>query len=191
MKNGKPAAVEVRLGSIDRSVFACHDAPAGAILARSWGTVIPQRTMHSVQLDFQTHLDIDAPLRYLNHSCEPNCGLLIQPHRKCIELHALRDVRRGEELCVDYATFEHEIDFVAQRCRCGSALCRGRVVGFKHLPPTHRKILLQQFGPYVAEHLRQLAAIGMEDWQESRPAHAANEVPGDLRPLMAQAGAAD
>ena len=46
----------------------------------------------------------------INHSCEPNCGLLGQ-----MLLVAMRDIARGEELCFDYATCDAS-DYDEFRC---------------------------------------------------------------------------
>jgi D-alanine-D-alanine ligase len=57
-----------------------------------------------------------------NHSCNPNtalCGL---------NLIALGDIRRGEELTVDYATLGNP-DAAAFECRCGASNCRGTIRG--------------------------------------------------------------
>ena len=77
---------------------------------------------------------LDPPLVYVNHSCDPNCGLLISREKEILQLHALRPLREGEELSIDYDSFEYEIHFMPEQCLCGSQNCRGRVRGFKHLP---------------------------------------------------------
>jgi len=65
----------------------------------------------------------DEPSKWdpINHSCDPNTWL------DGLNTYARRDVRRGEELTIDYATFC--IDNAAFECSCGSALCRGKVTG--------------------------------------------------------------
>src|SRR5690606_18204731 len=57
--------------------------------------------------------------RYINHSCEPNTFMRLTRDRA--EFYALRPIRRGEELTVDYGESHHEGRL---RCRCGSAHCR-------------------------------------------------------------------
>ena len=58
----------------------------------------------------------------INHSCEPN---LVSCIRKGHILYiSNREIKRGEELTVDYR-FSKEIETV--RCRCGSAQCRGAI----------------------------------------------------------------
>jgi hypothetical protein len=144
-------AVGVREGPLGLAVFARCDSPAGTLLARCGGRVGPERTQHSVQIDDDRHLDLDPPLRYLNHSCEPNGGLLIRRGQAQIELYALRPLQAGEEVTVDYATFEYETAFMPRHCLCGAASCRGRVTGFKDLPPDK----VAAYGVYIAEYLRE------------------------------------
>jgi len=57
-----------------------------------------------------------------NHSCDPNTEFI------GLNLVARRDIRGGEELTVDYATF-YDHHMTPFECDCGSANCRGRVVG--------------------------------------------------------------
>lgn len=59
--------------------------------------------------------------QYINHSCEPNCGIVVLKGR--VFVSALRNIRSGEELTYDYA-FPYD-DVVRDPCRCGSRSCRG------------------------------------------------------------------
>lgn len=58
--------------------------------------------------------------RFINHSCAPNT--FMRRTRERAEFYALRDIRAGEELTVDYEDSHHEGQL---RCRCGAARCRG------------------------------------------------------------------
>ena len=60
------------------------------------------------------------PMRFTNHSCQPNGRLTISGGR--IEFYALRDIAPGEELTVDYGETHHEGKLA---CRCGALGCRG------------------------------------------------------------------
>ncbi len=65
------------------------------------------------------------PTYFMNHSCDPNVWM-----KNEVTLIARRDIKRGEELALDYALAEAEEDFVASwECVCGSPLCRKRVTG--------------------------------------------------------------
>lgn len=58
--------------------------------------------------------------RYINHSCQPNTYIRIFGQHA--EFYALRRIRPGEELTVDYGDSHHEGRLP---CRCGAGRCRG------------------------------------------------------------------
>jgi len=59
---------------------------------------------------------------YINHSCQPNAFMKIL--YKHILFIALRDIRAGEEITIDYETTLHSDD---KRCICRAAKCRGTI----------------------------------------------------------------
>ncbi|MBM3864124.1 MAG: SET domain-containing protein [Verrucomicrobia bacterium] len=75
----------------------------------------------------KTDIDGNVPwntARLINHSCEPNCEAQTEGRR--IFIHAIRDIRAGEELVYDYGfDLDHYED---HPCRCGSASCVGYIV---------------------------------------------------------------
>jgi [histone H3]-lysine9 N-trimethyltransferase SUV39H len=92
-----------------------------------------------------------GPTRFMNHSCEPNCGIfavLWNKHdmwKHNLAFFALRKIEKGEELTFDYnppverdeesessqrdsqRDIQREREEDAEECRCGSANCRGSV----------------------------------------------------------------
>lgn len=80
---------------------------------------------------------------YINHSCDPNCGL----HGE-ITFIAIRDIEAGEELTVDYAFIDNE-DYSFE-CNCGSPNCRHIVTGYDW----KRKNLQTEYYPYFAQYLK-------------------------------------
>jgi SET domain-containing protein len=59
---------------------------------------------------------------YINHSCEPNLAArIVKGHILYI---SLRDIKRGEELTIDY-NFDKKVDKIP--CSCGSGKCRGTI----------------------------------------------------------------
>jgi D-alanine-D-alanine ligase len=69
-----------------------------------------------------------------NHSCDPNTTY------EGLNVVALRDIAKGEELTLNYATFldEHMEPF---NCQCGSANCCGLVTGIVNNSVTEREAL--------------------------------------------------
>lgn len=71
--------------------------------------------------------DISAmPEYFINHSCDPNTWLVDDEH-----VVARHDIRKGEEITIDYATIVlHEFESARiTHCFCSAALCRGSVSG--------------------------------------------------------------
>jgi len=59
---------------------------------------------------------------YINHSCEPNSYMKI--HYGRVQFYALRDIRPGEEITIDYESTLHSD---SKRCYCGAKTCRGTI----------------------------------------------------------------
>jgi SET domain-containing protein len=62
------------------------------------------------------------PLRFTNHSCQPNAVLRICMGR--VEFYSMREIASGEEIVVNYGETHHEGRL---RCRCGAPGCVGRI----------------------------------------------------------------
>lgn len=68
-------------------------------------------------IDFSKSTD---PMRYTNHSCQPNARLCIRQGR--VEFYAVKGIKPGDEITVDYGETHHEGKL---RCQCGAPGCRG------------------------------------------------------------------
>lgn len=86
-----------------------------------------------LQVEESLYLDLEQPASSINHSCDPNCGLI--NNRKLI---AIRDIVKGEELTFDYSTTMDE-DFWEMKCRCSSPSCRKIIRDFKFLEKNLQK----------------------------------------------------
>ena len=96
----------------------------GTEVARFSGTLTYDVLQHTLQVSPFTHiLDTDM-VGYLAHSCAPNC--LLDMVR--LEVLALKDIRPGEVLTIDYATTE-DVLYQQFPCSCGSADCREWITG--------------------------------------------------------------
>ena len=60
----------------------------------------------------------EPPGLFVNHSCNPNAGII--GRRRLI---AIRDIAAGEEIRFDYSTTMDE-DLWTMECKCGEAACR-------------------------------------------------------------------
>lgn len=73
------------------------------------------------------------PFKYLNHSCDPTCGIM-----GTRTLRALRDIKIGEEITIDYATTEVNPLWYL-KCTCGYKSCRREVRSIQKLPLSNFK----------------------------------------------------
>lgn len=127
-----PAAVVRPSGIEGLGLFASEPIRAGDVVMVLGGKVIDDAGLaalvppySSLAVDHGRHLLLDPahPARYGNHSCDPSLW-----HISATSVAARRDIGVHEELTVDYAT--HTLaETWSMACRCGSALCRGRVTG--------------------------------------------------------------
>ncbi len=136
---GKPAnpqkfAVENRPSAIDgMGAFAAEPIPAykkiGEIRGESISIREANKRVRGVQrimmIEISDKKAIDAsnstdPLRYTNHSCQPNVTLRIRGGR--VEIYAMRAIAVGEELTADYGETHHGGKLP---CQCGAPNCRG------------------------------------------------------------------
>jgi uncharacterized protein len=71
--------------------------------------------------------------RWINHSCDPNCEVLLDGGRLFIE--SIEDIEPGEELTYDYNFILPVRHTPAMKrrfpCVCGSPVCRGTMLGKK------------------------------------------------------------
>lgn len=85
-----------------------------------------------------------SPIRFLNHSCEPNAGF-----KTPTRLYASRDIAQDQEIVVDYSTIEY-LEFWQSPCNCGSKHCRRIIRAIQFLKPKTYKSYL----PYIPKFLR-------------------------------------
>lgn len=83
---------------------------------------------YSIQIGEKIYVDPISPSRFLNHSCQPNAGLVDD-----IRLIALRQIVPNEEICFDYSTSMLERHWELD-CLCGSENCRRVIRDFDLLP---------------------------------------------------------
>ena len=85
---------------------------------RSERIMIVELSAHRA-IDFSKSAD---PMRFTNHSCQPNARLDISQGR--VEFYALRAIAPGEEITVHYGQTHHQGKLA---CRCGTPGCIGRL----------------------------------------------------------------
>jgi hypothetical protein len=117
-------------GHKGRGVFALRPFLRGEfIFRRRHGRVVSNGDIRSLsredkrhlcELDFKTSAVLLPPGCYLNHSCDPNAM------RSGVKVFAWRNIRRGEEITIDYRlnAFSGE----RSKCMCRSTSCSGEII---------------------------------------------------------------
>jgi SET domain-containing protein len=129
-------AVRVQPSAIDgQGAFAAENIPARLKIGEIRGESISvaeariratrsERIM-IVELSARRAIDFSKspdPMRYTNHSCQPNARLCIRQGR--VEFYAVKPIAAGDEITVNYGETHHEGRLA---CRCGAAACIGRL----------------------------------------------------------------
>jgi SET domain-containing protein len=134
--NPQKFAVENRPSAIDGlGAFAAEPIPAYKKIGEIRGESITVKEARKrvrgqariMMVEVSDKRAIDAtqstdPLRYTNHSCQPNTVLRIRGGR--VELYAMRAIALDEELTADYGETHHEGRLA---CQCGAPNCRGKL----------------------------------------------------------------
>lgn len=128
-------------------VFASEDIKEGESIFKGWNDTCTRLTRDEVRklsepyksvfekycTEIQEHVyvgpyegeDVHLQIDYfINHCCDPNAWMVNDD-----DVAARRDIKAGEQITIDYATFvvnEFESSRI-NKCLCGSANCRGKV----------------------------------------------------------------
>lgn len=126
---------KIRIGDspCGRGVFAVEEIRARSPVGRILGEIKPPGYRSEYCMGFRDGgIEPEAPYRFVNHSCDPNCELIEweitneENGEKIYELwlHTVRKIAACEQLTIDYAWSSE----AAIPCRCGSPTCRGWIV---------------------------------------------------------------
>ena len=123
--------VIVKESSLGNAVYALRHFESDVQIGEITGTVVEDPDYGSdycMECGEGRSLEAAAPFRFLNHSCEPNCELIIwegdSPSDWDLCLHSIKAIEPGDELTIDYAWPVS----AAIPCLCRSENCRGWIV---------------------------------------------------------------
>jgi len=137
-------------------VVATADIQAGELVFVYGGVIVPKTQIKNywkemghvgIQIDqdfwlcptSRAELEIKG---VINHSCDPNVGFKNQ-----VELIAVRDIKKDEEIVFDYAFCESYMESFA--CKCGSANCRENITKDDWKNPKLRAQYSKYFSSYL------------------------------------------
>jgi hypothetical protein len=138
----------VKASSINgRGVFAEDDIRQGELVHRMGGRRVSlmrcvwELATGAIRIDDPlsirkyTYLVLDDFSIRFNHCCQANSGIANE-----VDLVALTDIARGEEITFDYSmTVRRSLYTVLWRmpCNCGSPMCRKEIGDVRSVPPQH------------------------------------------------------
>lgn len=91
-------------------------------------------------------IDPEKPYKFLNHSCNPSVGI-----KGSISITALRDLKEGEEITIDYSTIEGDPRWEMQ-CFCSDNNCREVIRSIHFLP----KEQFNKYLPFVSNYFKKI-----------------------------------
>lgn len=159
-----------------RGLFATRTFATGELLVVWGGRIIggaelaslsPEKRHWMIQIDedlFQLTDPHDVGgADYVNHSCDPNAGILGH-----IALVALQPIAPGEEICFDYAMTD-STRYCEFQCWCGSPNCRGWVKSDDWRRPELRQRYGRHFSPYLLRRMDAEVGAGAAMPRRRRP----------------------
>ena len=99
-----------------------------------------------IGINKNTWVDPSGPAKFLNHSCNPNAGI-----QGKVKITALRDIKKGEEITIDYSITEID-ELWHMKCNCGSKACRGTIRSIQFLP----KKIYNGYIPYMPTYFKKI-----------------------------------
>jgi len=140
--------VNIGVSKFGKGLFAEKTISKGSLITNITGS--PMKFDEAILLGekesypFQVGLsEYAAPNRndawqYINHSCDPNCGV-----NENLEIIAIKNIKKGDELSYDYSTSMLERHWT-MKCHCHSKNCRHIIADFDTLLPERQKYYLRK-----------------------------------------------
>ncbi len=140
-----------------QGVATKEDITQGETILRFSGELITGREVENpnaaLQVDRDLFLQSEGAIDdNLNHSCNPNCYVDFEN----LTLRALKDIKRGDELTLDYNASEYDLveQGCAFLCHCGSKNCIGSIKGFRYAPVGHKMRMEQLLSPFLRRTMK-------------------------------------
>ncbi|MBZ9781784.1 lysine methyltransferase [Pseudomonas sp. REP124] len=122
------------------AAMALREFPRISRICRVSGHLLPYRSRHTRQMAPGVHVYDPRFCGLLRHSCDPNVYLDMSE----LWLWALKDIRKGDWLAMDYAATEDKL-LRQFACLCGSYNCRGWITGYDEAPNADGQLFLQHW----------------------------------------------
>ena len=148
--------VFVKRSNNGKGLFTKKEFRKEAIIFKVKGILIPESKMFNYPLKIRNNFFMMDKNNYLypkgkegefiNHSCNPNCG--IKKNKKNLFIFAIKNIKKGNELLIDYSTTIANDDAWVMKCNCKDKNCRKTISKFSSLPYNiKRKYISSKMAP--------------------------------------------
>jgi SET domain-containing protein len=136
-------------------LFIGEDIEKGELICHIKGTVMRKTNLNRrdalanpnwIGIAKNKWFNPEKPYEYINHSYVPSAGI-----RGKISLIALRSMKKGEEITIDYSTVEGD-PFWKMACACRTRQCRQIIKSIQFLP--ERKY--RRLDPHIPAYFKNL-----------------------------------
>lgn len=138
-------------------IFSVEDIDKNETIAIKKGSYLTRKEMEEFGIEFGSGIQVEDDLFiahkdmeeleknfiYINHSCNPNCGMKGNNG----EVLAIRNIKKGEELTLDYAMFMNNNS--SMKCDCKSKECRKNITGKDWMKPELQEKYKGYFTDYI------------------------------------------
>ncbi len=88
---------------------------------------------------------------FINHSCNPNLWM-----KNINSLETRKNIKKGDEITIDYALFVNEDYFSSWTCCCGNRNCRKKITGKDWKIKRLQKEYKNHFSPLINNRIKNL-----------------------------------
>ena len=129
-------------------VFASMDIKKGSVILVGKSIYKTDTRDHkTLQINETEHSRLDTPFENTNHSCNPNAGVK-ENEFDGYDLIALRDIRYGDQITMDYCMTEWESTLGI--CGCKTEECRKEIKGAKYMSNDE----LAKYDGFIANYIK-------------------------------------
>ena len=104
--------MEIKQSGKMLGLFSSSFYDKGDVVLKISGPLLDHPEQTSIQIGPNKHVDVDAPAKFINHSCKPNTKIDGE------QIVAIQKIHPGEEIFFDYQSSEYELaaSFICREC---------------------------------------------------------------------------
>ena len=163
MKSWINPKIKIRSSPIGgKGMFACRNIKKDEIVIIWGGNFVTKKKLQKINKKNKIIIQVDDNLYsienrnqpdddtyFMNHSCEPNVWM-----KDGVTFVAKKNIKKGEELKIDYSMFESKNYVSKWNCNCRSKICRKKITGKDYLIPELQKRYKNHFSPVINKRIQ-------------------------------------